>query len=65
MDSRRKKITTVASGVDLPDILRGATAEKIVDWGEDGSTHRPGPMAEPMRVVASDAVLILSSTRSG
>jgi hypothetical protein len=46
MDARRRKISTVASGIDLPDLLRGATAEKIVDWGEDGSTHRPGPMAE-------------------
>lgn len=46
MAARRTKITRVASGIDLPDIIRGATAEKIVDWGTDGSTHRPGPMAE-------------------
>jgi hypothetical protein len=45
MDARRKKITRVASGIDLPDILRGTSAEKIVDWGEDGSAHRPGPMS--------------------
>ena len=42
-EARRRKITRVASGIDLPDIIRGASAEKIVDWGEDGSTHRPGP----------------------
>ena len=45
MDSRRRKITRVASGIDLPDILLRASAEKIVDWGADGSTHRPGPMS--------------------
>jgi hypothetical protein len=45
MDAWRKKITRVASGIDLPDILRGTSAEKIVDWGEDGSSHRPGPMS--------------------
>ena len=44
--SVRRKISRVASAINLPDILRVATAEKIVDWGEDGSTHRPGPMAE-------------------
>ena len=46
MDAWRRKISTVASGIDLPDLLRSATAENIVDWGEDCSTHRPGPMAE-------------------
>jgi len=35
MDALRKKITRVASGIDLPDILSGTSAEKIVDWGED------------------------------
>jgi len=44
-NKRRAKITRVASGVDLPDIIQNASAEKIVDWGEDGSTHRPGPKA--------------------
>ena len=45
MDARRKKITRAASGIDLPDLLRGTSAQKIVDWGEDGSAHRPGPMS--------------------
>ena len=46
MDALRKKIARVASGIDLPDIFRWTSAQKIVDWarGEDGSAHGPGPM---------------------
>ena len=65
MDSRRKKITTVASGVDLPDILRGATAEKIEKGGRTAPNIAQDQWQNTMRVVASEAVLNLSSTRSG
>jgi hypothetical protein len=41
--ARRTAISRAASGVDLPDCLRGVTADPIVDWGGDGSVHRPGP----------------------
>lgn len=36
-------IERAASGADLPDCIRGATNEPVVEWGEDGSFHRPGP----------------------
>ena len=45
MDAWSKKITRIASGIDLPDIFRGTSAQKFVDWGEDGSAHRLGPMS--------------------
>jgi hypothetical protein len=41
--ARRAAISRAASGDDLPECIRGARAGKIVDWGEDGSVHRPGP----------------------
>ena len=41
--ARRAAITRAASGVDLPECIRNASAEAVVDWGDDGSTHRPGP----------------------
>ena len=43
VESRRRAIEIAASGVDLPDIVRGATDAPVVEWGEDGSFHRPGP----------------------
>ena len=42
-DSRRRAIERAASGVDLPDCLRNASSEPVVEWAEDGSSHRPGP----------------------
>ena len=68
MDAWCKKITRVASGIDLPDILRGTSAQKIVDWGEDGSAIVQDQCQPIMRTVVRDAVaavLIFSSTRSG
>ena len=41
--SKRTAIERAASGVDLPDCIRGATADKVVDWDEDGLEHRAGP----------------------
>ena len=64
-DPWSRKITRVASGIDLPDTLLRASAEKIVDWGADGSTHCPGPMSAHYEDGVRDAVLIFSSTRSG
>ena len=56
-DSRRARITRAASGIDMRDhVERPASgANKVVDWGEDGSTHSPGPNSvhyETMRQVA-------------
>lgn len=41
--ARRAAITRAASGVDLPECFQRASSDSIVDWGEDGSVHRPGP----------------------
>ena len=56
-EGRRRKITRAASGIDMRDhVDRPASgADKVVDWGEDGSTHSPGPNSvhyETMRTVA-------------
>lgn len=42
-DSRRRAIEKAASGVDLPDCIRNASSEPVVEWANDGSSHRPGP----------------------
>lgn len=42
-EKRRKAIENAASGVDLPDILRNSSSEPVVEFGEHGSFHRPGP----------------------
>ena len=42
-DSRRSAIERAASGVDLPYCFRNASSEPVVEWAEDGSSHRPGP----------------------
>jgi hypothetical protein len=42
-DSRRRTIEKAASGVDLPDCIRHASSEPVVEWADDGSSHRPGP----------------------
>ena len=42
-DSRRRIIEKTASGVDLPDCIRHASSEPVVEWADDGSFHRPGP----------------------
>jgi len=41
--ARKAAITRAATGVDLPECFRNASSEPVVDWGDDGSTHRPGP----------------------
>jgi hypothetical protein len=41
--ARQAAITRAATGVDLPESIRNASSEPVVDWGDDGSTHRPGP----------------------
>ena len=56
-EGRRRKITRASSGIDMRDhVNRPASgADKVVDWGEDGSTHSPGPNSvhyETMRTVA-------------
>lgn len=33
----------MASGVDIPEIFRGGRDDPVVEFGEDGSFHRPGP----------------------
>lgn len=43
VEKRRKAIERAASGADLPDILRNASNEPVVEFGEDGCFHRPGP----------------------
>ena len=43
MEARRRVIERAASGVDLPQCVRGATGEPVVQWGEGGCSHRPGP----------------------
>ena len=43
VDSRRKAIETAASGVDLPDIFQNSSSSPVVEFGEGGSFHRPGP----------------------
>ena len=55
--SRRARITRAASGTDMRDhVERPASgSDQVVDWGEDGSTHSPGPNSvhyETMRQVA-------------
>jgi len=43
-ESRRRAIEKAASGVDLPDCIRNASSQPVVEWdASDGSSHRPGP----------------------
>jgi len=65
MDSRRRKITRVASGIDLPDILLRASAEKIVTGARMDPHIAQDQCHRIMKTVVRDAVLIFSSTRSG
>ena len=43
--ARRAAMARSASGVDLPEIFRGAKREAVVlvVWEDDGKTHSPGP----------------------
>ena len=38
-----KAIEKPAYGIDIPEIFRNGSAEPVVEFGEDGSFHCPGP----------------------
>ena len=39
--TRRADIARAASGVDLPETIRGDSTEAVVDWGDFGETNGP------------------------